>query len=86
MHNTQPLQREDVRLGMASIFGIVVGLLAAVTITAITAFVILHQRRTYKRGNSNSGLSEDSDVRFLTSDEALDFSIARSSSGDYDEI
>lgn len=38
--------------------------------------VVIRRKKTYKRGRS-SGLSEDSDVRFLTSDEILDFNLAR---------
>lgn len=45
--------------------------------TIIFIFFIYKKRKSCKRGKNGSTLSEDSDVRFLTSDEILDFNIAR---------
>ncbi|XP_008560239.1 uncharacterized protein LOC103580309 [Microplitis demolitor] len=73
-------------LGMSEIISIVVVLIAAVTIATGIIIVVLRRRKTYKRGSGSSGsvLSDDSDVRFLTSDEVLDFNLARPS--EYDEL
>lgn len=46
------------------------------SLTLVITIVVIRRRKTYKRGSS-SALSEDSDVRFLTSDEILDFNLAR---------
>lgn len=39
--------------------------------------VVIRRRKSYKKGASNSALLEDSEVRFLTSDEILDFNLAQ---------
>ena len=60
------------------IFGILVISLAAAATVIITtgmAIVILRRRRSYKRNSNGSAYAED--VRFLTSDEALDFNLAK---------
>ncbi|XP_070519198.1 uncharacterized protein [Cardiocondyla obscurior] len=46
------------------------------------AIIVIRRRKSYKRGASGSALSEDSDVRFLTSDEILDFNLARPTDND----
>ncbi|EFN84956.1 MAM domain-containing glycosylphosphatidylinositol anchor protein 1 [Harpegnathos saltator] len=56
--------------------GIVSATVIVFSLTLIITIVIIRRRKTYKRG-SGSALSEDSDVRFLTSDEILDFNLAR---------
>jgi heme/copper-type cytochrome/quinol oxidase subunit 2 len=63
---------------VAAVGAIVIVLSVALTIV----FVVIRRRRTYQRGTSNSALSEDSDVRFLTSDEILDFNLARPADND----
>lgn len=75
-----------VSFGLSEIISIVVVLIAAVAIATGIIIVVLRRRKTYKRGSGSSGsiLSEDSDVRFLTSDEVLDFNLARPN--EYDEI
>ncbi|XP_076294249.1 uncharacterized protein LOC143215740 [Lasioglossum baleicum] len=70
------------KFSQPGIIGVVVGIVAAMSITFIVAIVILRRRKTYKRGTKASALSEDSDVRFLTSDEILDFTLARPSEND----
>ncbi|XP_076643963.1 uncharacterized protein LOC143354096 [Halictus rubicundus] len=70
------------KFSQPGIIGMVVGILAAMSITFIVAIVILRRRKTYKRGTKGGTLSEDSDVRFLTSDEILDFTLARPSEND----
>lgn len=70
------------KFSQAGIIGVVVGIVAAMSITLVVAIVILKRRKTYKRGTKGSTLSEDSDVRFLTSDEILDFTLARPSEND----
>ncbi|CAL7938754.1 unnamed protein product [Xylocopa violacea] len=67
------------KLSWPGIIGMVVGILAGVLISSVLVIVILRRRKTYKRGTNGSALSEDSDVRFLTSDEILDFTLARPS-------
>jgi hypothetical protein len=56
-----------------------------ITIATIVALVILRKRSSYKRGSSGSAFSEDSDVRFLTSDEMLDFNLAKPA-GEFEEL
>jgi len=63
---------------VAAVGATVIVLSVALTIV----FVVIRRRRTYKRGASSSALSEDSDVRFLTSDEILDFNLARPADND----
>lgn len=70
------------KFSQPGMIGVVVGIVAAMSITFIVAIVILRRRKTYKRGTKGSALSEDSDVRFLTSDEILDFTLARPSEND----
>ncbi|XP_066586047.1 uncharacterized protein [Prorops nasuta] len=62
---------------------VVIGAICAVGITTMISIVIVRRRKSYKRGTNGSALSDDSDVRFLTSDEILDFNLARPS--DHDE-
>ncbi|XP_015585526.1 MAM and LDL-receptor class A domain-containing protein 1 [Cephus cinctus] len=80
----EPLHDEPSPLSLAGVVGIVIGTLAGLAITTVIALVILRKRKSYKRGAQDSGLSEDSDVRFLTSDEVLDFTLAKPS--DYEEL
>lgn len=66
---------EPLIVGMVSVTVIVSSLALVLTI------IVIRRRKTYKRG-SGSALSEDSDVRFLTSDEVLDFNLARPAEND----
>ncbi|XP_012054424.1 PREDICTED: MAM and LDL-receptor class A domain-containing protein 2-like [Atta cephalotes] len=56
--------------------------LCVLCVTLATVIIVIRRRKTYKRGASGSALSEDSDVRFLTSDEILDFNLARPTDND----
>ena len=78
----EKLHRGSTGFSMPGIIGIVVGILTGVSITLMVAVILLKRRKTYKRGANGSALSEDSDVRFLTSDEILDFTLARPSDND----
>lgn len=76
-----------VTLGISEIISIIVVLIVGVMIAAIVVIIVLRRRKSYKRTSgkgSSSILSEDSDVRFLTSDEVLDFNLARPN--EYDEL
>lgn len=73
--------------GTAEIISIIVVLITGVTIAVAMIIVVLRRRKSYKRGSGSGNgsiLSEDSDVRFLTSDEILDFNLARPN--DYNEL
>lgn len=70
------------RFSLSGIIAAVVGILTGVSISLMLLVIILRRRKTYKRGTNGSALSEDSDVRFLTSDEILDFTLARPSDND----
>lgn len=60
-----------------------VGATLFVLFVALTIMIIfIRRKKSYKRGTSGSALSEDSDVRFLTSDEILDFNLARPTDND----
>ncbi|XP_070151654.1 uncharacterized protein [Polyergus mexicanus] len=56
--------------------------LAVLSVALVITIIVIRRRKTYKRGTSGSALSEDSDVRFLTSDEILDFNLARATDND----
>ncbi|PBC34819.1 C4b-binding protein beta chain [Apis cerana cerana] len=71
------------KFSLPGIIGVVVGILTGVVISLLVATIIVRRRKTYKRGTNGSALSEDSDVRFLTSDEILDFTLARPSDETY---
>ncbi|CAD1476208.1 unnamed protein product [Heterotrigona itama] len=70
------------RFSLSGIIAAVVGILTGVSISLMLLVIIVRRRKTYKRGTNRSALSEDSDVRFLTSDEILDFTLARPSDND----
>ncbi|KAF7393160.1 hypothetical protein HZH66_008993 [Vespula vulgaris] len=70
------------KIGLPGIIGLIIGILSGIIVVSIVAFFIITRRKTYKRGTGNSSLSEDSDVRFLTSDEILDFNLAKPSDND----
>ncbi|CAK9811376.1 MAM and LDL-receptor class A domain-containing protein 2 (Fragment) [Anthophora plagiata] len=79
----EKIHRGSSKFSSPGIIGIVVGILTGVSISLLVGIIILRRRKTYKRGTNGSALSEDSDVRFLTSDEMLDFTLVRP--GDHDE-
>lgn len=56
--------------------------LFVLSVALVIAIFVIRRRKTYKRGANGSALSEDSDVRFLTSDEILDFNLARPTDND----
>jgi len=74
-----PVKQKDTRI-LAII--IAVSAILFVLSVAFATVIIDKRRKTYKRGASGSALSEDSDVRFLTSDEILDFNLARPTDND----
>lgn len=76
------LNNNNGNIGLPGIIGLIIGVLAGIIVVSIVAFFIITRRKTYKRGTGNSSLSEDSDVRFLTSDEILDFNLAKPSDND----
>lgn len=56
--------------------------LTVFSMALVITIIVIRRRKIYKRGTSSSALSEDSDVRFLTSDEILDFNLARPTDND----
>lgn len=76
------VHRATTNFSMLGIIGVVVGVVVWLSISLMVVIIILRRRKTYKRGTNGSALSEDSDVRFLTSDEILDFTLARPSESD----
>ncbi|XP_054010875.1 MAM and LDL-receptor class A domain-containing protein 1-like [Hylaeus anthracinus] len=81
-HDLEKVHRGSAKFSLPGIIGVVVGTLTGASITLMVAIIILRRRKTYKRSANGSALSEDSDVRFLTSDEILDFTLARPSDND----
>ncbi|XP_043799535.1 uncharacterized protein LOC122718513 [Apis laboriosa] len=79
MRRQDPEVHRASKFSLPGIIGVVVGILTGVVISLLVATIIVRRRKTYKRGTNGSALSEDSDVRFLTSDEILDFTLARPS-------
>ncbi|XP_069693713.1 uncharacterized protein [Periplaneta americana] len=74
--------REKELLSMSGIIGILVAVTLTLAAIGIAAYFVVRNRR---RKRMQSCMADDSDVRFLTSDEALDFSLARPiDSGDDD--
>ncbi|XP_011298599.1 uncharacterized protein [Fopius arisanus] len=66
-------------LSLSELLSIIIGVVVLGTIVIVIVF-IMRRRKSYVSGrkcSKGSGLSEDSDVRFLTSDEILDFNLAR---------
>ncbi|XP_076625702.1 uncharacterized protein LOC143344033 isoform X1 [Colletes latitarsis] len=78
----EKVHRGSAKFNLPGIIGVVVGTLTGALITLMATIIILRKRKTYKRSTNGSALSEDSDVRFLTSDEVLDFTLARPSDTD----
>ncbi|XP_017760283.1 PREDICTED: MAM and LDL-receptor class A domain-containing protein 2-like [Eufriesea mexicana] len=78
----EQVHRAATNFSMLGIIGVVVGVVVWLSISLMIVIIILRRRKTYKRGTNGSALSEDSDVRFLTSDEILDFTLARPSETD----
>lgn len=69
-----------VPLGVYEIISIIVALIVLGSIVTTVTILTLRWRKSYQRGGKSSkgsGLAEDSDVRYLTSDEILDFNLAR---------
>lgn len=81
--NSEYLHPDTAAFGLTGRVGALIGILAAVSICVVATLFILRSRKAYKRGTN--GLSEDSDVRFLTSDEILDFNVARPAN-DYNDL
>ncbi|XP_063988700.1 MAM and LDL-receptor class A domain-containing protein 2-like [Diachasmimorpha longicaudata] len=72
-------------LSSTAIISIIAALVAFGAVVTIVIMFIWSWRKSYVRSaksSKGSGLSEDSDVRFLTSDEILDFNLARPSEND----
>lgn len=80
--NPQRLDKESESVNLSSNFGLVAGILSSLAITALAALFILRRRNLYKRSSNGSAYSDDSDVRFLTSDEVLDFGLAKPADDD----
>lgn len=77
-----PVPRQKEFLSSSGIVGILVAVILVITAVAIATYFVARNRRRVHRQQC---MADDSDVRFLTSDEALDFSLARpiDSSDDY---
>lgn len=66
-------------LSLTNIIGSAAALLALIAfIVGMVMIIIRRKRKQYEREN----MVEDSDVRFLTSDEVLDFTLARPADDD----
>lgn len=79
IQDAQELQRNGLHLSATGMIGIGFAILATVAgLVATTAVIVRRRSKSYKRSSRNGkGLAEDSDVRYLTSDEMLDFTMAR---------
>ncbi|KAI4499259.1 hypothetical protein M0802_005519 [Mischocyttarus mexicanus] len=82
IENPKKFHHNSGTIGWPGIIGLIIGILTGIIVISIVAFFIITRRKTYKRRTGNSSLSEDSDVRFLTSDEILDFNLAKPSDND----
>lgn len=83
----EKIQYNNKKSSMTIIIFIVVPI-ATMIIAVISIFIITQRKKIYKKNSSkinSSALPEDSDVRFLTSDEVLDFNLARMPE-DYNEL
>lgn len=81
MGNPEKVKHEDGGVGVLEITVAICSTLVLALALVIT-IVVIRRRKTYDRGTNGSALSDDSDVRFLTSDEILDFNLARPSDND----
>ncbi|KAK2578666.1 hypothetical protein KPH14_012155 [Odynerus spinipes] len=82
IENPHKFHHDNGNIGLPGIIGLIIGVLTGIIVISIVAFFIITRKKTYKRGTGNSSLSEDSDVRFLTSDEILDFNLAKPNDND----
>ncbi|XP_012148151.2 uncharacterized protein LOC100878685 isoform X1 [Megachile rotundata] len=82
LQDAEKLHRASRKFSLSGIIGIIVGIITGIAVSSMVVIIILRRRKTCKRGANGSALSEDSDVRFLTSDEILDFTLARPSDND----
>lgn len=73
----QSSNRDRGKVTLSGIIAIVFGAMVGLAGMALIVFLVLHKRNSYKNGSGKSALSDDSDVRFLTSDEMLDFNLAK---------
>ncbi|KAJ9580601.1 hypothetical protein L9F63_024216, partial [Diploptera punctata] len=77
-----PIPERKKSLSISSIAGILAAVMLVIAAVTIAGYFYVKHRRRARR---QSCIAEDSDVRFLTSDEVLDFSLARpNDSGDDD--
>lgn len=85
LHNVEQ-NPEKVKQGRGiEVLEIIVAVSATLVILSVILaimIIVIRRRKIYKRGANGSALSEDSDVRFLTSDEILDFNLARPTDND----
>lgn len=77
VNDSQQINHDRVKVTMSGVIAIVIGSFVGIVGTGLIIFLILQKRNSYKKNSGTSALSDDSDVRFLTSDEMLDFNIAR---------
>lgn len=83
LHNMEQNPRKMKQDRGIEILMIVAGVCVTLVLLSMAiVIIVIRRRKTYKRGASGSALSEDSDVRFLTSDEILDFNLARPNDND----
>ncbi|XP_046603681.1 MAM and LDL-receptor class A domain-containing protein 2-like [Neodiprion virginianus] len=76
--DAQKSSRDPRKFSLSGIIAIVAGIAVVMIVGAgLVIFSVLQVRNNYKKNSRKSALSEDSDVRFLTSDEMLDFNIAK---------
>ncbi|XP_058795979.1 MAM and LDL-receptor class A domain-containing protein 2-like isoform X2 [Phymastichus coffea] len=75
IQNARQLEPES-RFRLTGIVGAMISALTAVAVAVALALLVLRLQR-YRRPCSSSAFAEDSDVRYLTSDEQLDFNLAR---------
>jgi len=76
-----PKQKEV--LSQSAVVGILVTVILIVTVVAVTIYFVVRNRRRVRKQQC---MADDSDVRFLTSDEVLDFSLARPIDGSTDSL
>lgn len=76
-----PEQKKD--LSQSAVVGILVTVILIVTVVAVTIYFVVRNRRRIRKQQC---MADDSDVRFLTSDEILDFSLARPIDGSTDSL
>lgn len=78
-----PIPKQKEVVSQSAVVGILVTVILILTVVAVIIYFVVRNRRRIRKQQC---MADDSDVRFLTSDEILDFSLARPIDGSTDSL